>query len=69
MLHVGVGIEQLLCLFWHGIFQGCIFLLGCLHEEGIVEVDDVAVGAIVGVERLDVELFLWIGKLRLDVVE
>ena len=69
LLHVSVGIEQLLRFFRHGFLQVFVFLLGSLNEEGIVEVYDVAVGTVVGIEGFYVELFLRINEFRLYVVE
>ena len=49
------------------IVVGChLCYLRCLLEEGVVEEDDVCVGAVIGVQRLHVHHLLGVGKLVFD---
>ena len=43
LLYIGIGSKQLLGSFRYRFCQFVIFLLGGFYEEGIVEVDDIAV--------------------------
>ena len=43
LFYIGIGCKQLLGCFRYRFCQFVIFLLGGFYEEGIVEVDDIAV--------------------------
>ena len=43
LFYIGIGCKQLLGCFRYRFCQFVIFLVGSFYEEGIVEVDDVAV--------------------------
>ena len=67
LLDIGIGLLELFGLQRTEFLLGEILEIGDMTEEGIVEVDDATLGAVVGAEvaRLD----LLVGELTLDIVQ
>ena len=66
-----VSISMAQCFGTKGVFLvlGVVLLLGCFSEEGIIELDDMSLGAVVGLKGENVYRLVCMGKLLVDGVE
>ena len=67
--YVGIGVTQLFRARGVEFLLLFVFLAGGLSKEGVVEVDDVALGAVVGLQRQNVHHLVGMGELAVDGIQ